>query len=192
VHFPKFLSAPIASLNFHTSALNINIPNSAYHATPFPYGMEIHTSLTNTSLAPIVREPADRKYLASLQPTTKLIKRRTDCWGYQLSPTAIDICTGILVDLASKPGGITVPSDPGRTHYIYVHQDFNMVYYCINDGGKTGNIDGTDVNCALKQMDAKCTWYEASWLGSPESFEIIGKSSQSDDVCREGMGGRPF
>ena len=49
-------------------------------------------------------------------------------------------------------------------------------YCCITRAHKTGNLDVNDVNYAIRQMDAKCAAYTASWFGWDDSSELVGKA----------------
>ncbi|KAH7169781.1 uncharacterized protein B0J16DRAFT_376673 [Fusarium flagelliforme] len=110
-----------------------------------------------------------------------LNKRGTDCWGYQLDHGGVDQA---VVQLKKWAGTGRDWSSGNKPDYFGYNSRGVYVYYCINAKHSSGNIDVTDIDYALGQMDAKCQRYEAGyyqWDGSPE---LIGKCRSGTQVCR--------
>lgn len=189
-----------AAVGFFAGIVTISattIPDGGYTVTRHSNGTQVFVPF-DTSLSPFVFHVEDlaalritnRRDLLSSSALNKLSKRRVDCWGYQLDESGIDAAYAAMLEWAGNSPDIC--TDPGQTRGYFYHSEAVMVYYCVNDGGKCGNADREDISYAMRQMDANCRRYEASWFGWPGSFELVGKARLGDDVCKGGMNGVPF
>ena len=186
-------------LSLQSAVHALTIPNDSYMISRFENETRVYQSLTDSSLPAIIATKDDLDSSSSTPdlsirsakfPRSTLTKRRTDCWGYQLTPSGIDASARGLEEICGNGRDVESPAD--RNVYFGLVSEGMLVYYCLNQSGKKANCDKNDVSYALAQMDARCKRYEASWFGWPGSFEIIGKAKVTDSVCNGGMNGKPW
>lgn len=168
------VAALTASLTLATS-----LPDDFYKITNLEDGTSSWQSLTNTSAPAIIVVPETKRSTPDLS-SAKFGKRRTDCWGHMLNRGDTDSALQHLREWAG--GGRDFSSGPGPAVYGATRGDM-IAYYCITLPWRTGNLHVDDVNHAIREMDAKCRPYEASWYGWDGSFEIVGKSRIVDRIC---------
>ncbi|KAG7285869.1 hypothetical protein NEMBOFW57_008163 [Staphylotrichum longicolle] len=115
------------------------------------------------------------------KPTLALGKRYVSCWGRQLDTYGTDKAVNQWKSYLAT--NILELHSTSSTYSVQYANDGVAVYYCINAKNSVGSLNLEDFNYALRQMDARCRAYEASyfqWDGSPE---IVGKASVNDRVC---------
>ena len=112
----------------------------------------------------------------------QLAKRFVSCWGTPLDHSSVDAAVQSWKDRL-RSQGLGLCSTPNRPQFVTHIAEGMQVYYCINTRNYCGNLDLTDFNHALLQMDQNCAHYTASyfqWDGSPE---IVGKANENTPVC---------
>jgi hypothetical protein len=161
MRFQNSLIALVAAAGLDDTVNARSIPNGDYTVKVLDNGTTIYKALYDTTATPIVID--DETTQLSVRDGN-LAKRGTDfsCWDYQLDVSGIDGAAEGLRNWAGS--GTTLTSGDGNVWIEIIRGDV-MVYYCINAHDSQGNLDRTDVDYALTQMDAKCRHYEASWFG---------------------------
>jgi hypothetical protein len=197
MQFQSVILALAASISLGAA---VQIPDGTYMVEKFENGTQVYISSTDATLDPIVihteskrstPDLLDRSAKFSPRALAKLAKRTLSCWSYGLDVSGVDRAITAMAEQWAG-NGHELSSPAGKTVFSAVITEQVQLYYCINEGGKSGNLDREDVYYAVGQMDASCGRYQAAWFGWPGSFEILGKSRAGDSVCEGHMNGNPF
>ncbi|PVH85274.1 hypothetical protein DL98DRAFT_608025 [Cadophora sp. DSE1049] len=171
------------------------LPAGAWSIEERSDGSLISRSVDDPTLTPIItRAPIDPESDSEADSTavdapTSLNPRfawaNGDCWSYKLNAEGTDRAVTQMKEWYSvgRPNLCSNDSNGGVRVYSLGGPYKAMVYYCIVARNACGNLDLNDVNYALRQMDAHCPRYQASWFRWPGSNEIVGKANVGDHIC---------
>ncbi|KAM7205438.1 hypothetical protein V8F20_003207 [Naviculisporaceae sp. PSN 640] len=128
-----------------------------------------------------------RAPLESSEVSTKrdgVQRRFVDCWANQfLDRPGTDAAAQCLRNAAAAPGGIDLRSGSTVGLYYSCVRSAVRVYYCVKDPNSWGNANLEDINYGLRQMDARCQPYQASYFRWDNTPEIVGKARADTSIC---------
>ncbi|KAM7201666.1 hypothetical protein V8F33_003215 [Rhypophila sp. PSN 637] len=111
-------------------------------------------------------------------------RRFVDCWANQfLDRTGTDRAANCLRNRAKQSGGIDLRTPSTSGLYYGCVDSAVRVYYCVNKPNSWGNANLDDINYGLRQMDARCQPYQASYFRWDNTPEIVGKARADTRIC---------
>ncbi|KAM0715254.1 hypothetical protein Q7P37_008752 [Cladosporium fusiforme] len=117
------------------------------------------------------------------QPATPVLEKRktSECWNDRLDTAGVDQAAQALREWAGTGSDLSAQD---TTNIMGFQRKGVVVYYCINQPHRQGNLDVGDVDFALYWMDQDCGSYQAGYFKWPETpFEIVGKSRPGTPIC---------